>query len=88
MVIRGRIEKGVVVLEEPVSLPEGTEVTVLVRAASEEANEGALAAERRRVLAIMDRIAAMPIQGASEPVSGADHDKALYSLECGGLPPL
>ncbi len=88
MVIRGRVEKGVVVLEEQVSLPEGTEVTVLVRAASEEANQGALAAERRRVLAIMDAIAAMPIEGAGDLVNGADHDKALYSLECGGLPPL
>ena len=27
---RGRIEKGVVVLEEPTDAPEGTEVTVLI----------------------------------------------------------
>jgi predicted DNA-binding antitoxin AbrB/MazE fold protein len=79
MVIRGRIEKGVVVLAELVSLPEGTEVMVWVRAASEVANERALAAERSRVLAIMDAIAALPIEGAGEPFSGADHDKALYS---------
>ncbi len=78
MVIRGRIEKGVVVFEEQVSLPEGTEVTVWVRAASDEANEGALAAERRRVLAIMDAIAALPIEGAGKPVNSADHDKLLY----------
>ena len=39
MVIRGRIEKRRLAFsEEQVSLPEGTEVTVWVRAASDEAN--------------------------------------------------
>ncbi len=78
MVIRGRVQHGVVVLDEQVSLPEGTEVTVVVRAAPESAGEVVPEAERRRVLEIMDRIAALPIEGMDEPFSGADHDKVLY----------
>ena len=31
MVIHGRIENGVIVLSEMISLPEGTEVTIMVR---------------------------------------------------------
>ncbi len=34
MVYRGRVEKGVILLDEPVKLPEGTEVDVSVRAPS------------------------------------------------------
>ena len=75
MVLRGLVQNGVVVLEKDVSLPEGTEVTVVVRAAPEAAPERMSEAERRRILEIMDRIAALPIEGADQPFSGADHDK-------------
>jgi hypothetical protein len=34
--------------------------------------------ERRRILEIMDRIAAMPDENPGDTFSGADHDKALY----------
>jgi hypothetical protein len=78
MVIHGRVQGGVVVLENAVSLPEGTEVTVVVRAAPEPAGKTELDPERRRALEIMDRIAALPIEGENEPFSGADHDKVLY----------
>jgi len=90
MVIRGRVEHGVVVLDERVSLPEGTEVTVVVRAAVQssevvtaEAGPGPAAEqmseeERRRILEIMDRIAALPDENPGDTFSGADHDKALY----------
>jgi hypothetical protein len=78
MVIRGRIRNGVVVLDADVSVPEGTEVTVVVPAAPEAASKEILDAERERVLQIMDRIAALPIEGADTPFSGADHDNLLY----------
>ena len=77
VVIRGRIQKGVAVLEAA-SVPEGTEVAVVVPVASKAACEEMLAAERQRVLQIMDRIAALPIEGTGEPFSGAEHDKVLY----------
>jgi hypothetical protein len=78
MVIRGRIQNGVVVLETDASVPEGTEVEVVVRAAPEAANDVILDAERQRVLQIMDRIASLPDEGMKDPFSGADHDKVLY----------
>ena len=78
MVIRGRIQNGVVVLDADAAVPEGTEVDVVVRAAPEAAVEAMSEAERQRVLEIMDRIAALPIEGMTDPFSGADHDKVLY----------
>lgn len=32
----------------------------------------------KRRLEMIDRIAALPIEGSTEPFSGADHDKVLY----------
>ena len=79
MVIRGLVQNGVVVLPGDVSLPEGTEVTVTVRAPTEARGDQMSEAERRRILEIMDRIAALPIEGDDQPFSGADHDKVLYA---------
>lgn len=78
MVIRGLVQNGVVVLPGDVSLPEGTEVTVTVHAPTEAREDQMSEAERRRILEIMDRIAALPIEGDNQPFSGADHDKVLY----------
>jgi len=83
MVARGRVQNGVVVLEDDVHLPEGTQVTVLpeppqlattVQGGKDRMSEQ----ERKRIREIMDRIAALPIEGKSNPFSGADHDKVLY----------
>ena len=78
MVIRGRIEKGVVVLDGDVSLPEGAEVTVVVRAAPEVTEEAIAEERRRRLVDAFQRIASLPIEGSTEPFSAADHDKVLY----------
>jgi len=78
MVIRGRIQKGVVVLDADASVPEGAEVSVVFPPAPEQATETMPEAERQRILEIMDRIAALPIEGMTDPFSGADHDKVLY----------
>jgi hypothetical protein len=78
MVIRGRIQNGVVAFGADISLPEGMEVTVVVPAAPESEDEAVLRAERHRVLEIMDRIAALPIEGGCGPFSGAKHDEVLY----------
>ena len=79
MVIRGRIQKCVVVLEADASVPEGTEVAVVVPATPETASEMILNDQRQRVLQIMDRIAAMPIDAVDEPFSGAEHGNVLHS---------
>ena len=81
MTLHGKIQNGVVVLEENPGLAEGTPVTVLVESQSgrpAEPDEKMSPEEHQRVLAILDRIAALPIEGSSEPFSGADHDKVLY----------
>ena len=77
MVIRGRIEDGVVVLNENPPLPNGTEVTVFVR--SEPAN-GRLAAEQRlrKRREAAARIAAVPDENPGDNFSGVDHDQVLY----------
>jgi hypothetical protein len=76
MVIRGRIENGVVVLDADV--PEGTEVSVVYPPAPESANETMPEAERQRIREIMDRIAALPDENPGDTFSGADHDRVLY----------
>ncbi|HEV8132113.1 MAG TPA: hypothetical protein VGQ81_12730 [Acidobacteriota bacterium] len=82
MAVRGRVQNGVVVLADGVRLPEGTAVTVVPESVTEQPTpegEGRiLEEEHRRVLEIIDRIAALPIEGPKEPFSGADHDKILY----------
>jgi hypothetical protein len=78
MLIPGRIHNGVVILQGDISLPEGMEVTV-VAPASKVVGEVLSDAERHRVLDIMDRIAALPVEGSAQPFCGADHDKALYA---------
>jgi hypothetical protein len=78
MVIRGRVQNGVVVLEEAVSVPEGTEVTVVVAAPQATSGDVLPEAERRRIQEIMDRIAALPDENPGDDFSGADHDKVPY----------
>lgn len=82
MTLHGTVQNGVVVFESSAPLPDGTPVTVLVEQCPP-ANGGKFPElmseeERQRVLAIINRIAALPIEGSSEPCSGEDHDKWLY----------
>jgi hypothetical protein len=76
MVVQGRVENGVVVLRNGF-LPEGTEVRVVPTAPLAH-REVLSEAERLRIFAVMEQIAALPVEGSSEPFSGADHDKVLY----------
>jgi hypothetical protein len=78
MVIRGRIHNGVVAFGDEISLPEGMEVTIVVPNEPETLADRMPEAERRRVLEIMDRIAAMPDENPGDTFSGADHDQVLY----------
>ena len=60
MIIRARVQDGVVVLEPGASLPEGTEVTVGVCAATNATGEKMSDKQRRRIREIVDRIIALP----------------------------
>ena len=78
MVIRGRVENGVVAFGNDISLPEGTEVTIVVPAAPEPQDEILSDAERQRIRKIMDDIAALPDENPGDVFSSVDHDKVLY----------
>lgn len=80
MTLQGVVHNGVVVLELGANVPDGTEVSVVIAPDAAKPNQGdrMTEEERLRVLAILDRIAALPIEGSTDPFSGADHDKVLY----------
>jgi predicted DNA-binding antitoxin AbrB/MazE fold protein len=78
MVIRGRIEKGVVVLEEDVSLSEGTEVSLVVRADGDSGGGMMSAHECKRYRDALERIDALADENPGDTFSGADHDRVLY----------
>jgi hypothetical protein len=78
MVIRGRVQNGVVVFEEGVTLAEGTEVTVVVEGLRGPQGEVMSAEAQRRLRAAMDRLAAVPDENPGDTFSGADHDEVLY----------
>jgi hypothetical protein len=65
-------------LESAVNLPEGAEVTVDIPPPRESEPDIMPESERRRIREILDRIAALPIEGMTDSFSGADHDKVLY----------
>jgi hypothetical protein len=79
MIARGRVQNGVVVLEDNARLPEGTAVVVWPEVpAADTVQEGLPTEEQRRFLDAIDRIASLPLEGPAEPFCGADHDQALY----------
>jgi len=78
MVIRGRVENGIVVLEPGATLPEGAEVAVAVVGVRASDQHVLPETERQRVREIMDRIASLPNENPGDTFGGADHDRVLY----------
>lgn len=64
-------EDGVLRPMKPIALPEGTKVDIIV--VSKERVPAA-----REPSDILAEIAALPVEGSTEPFSGRDHDSALY----------
>jgi predicted DNA-binding antitoxin AbrB/MazE fold protein len=64
-------EQGVLRLMQPINLPEGTPVEVIVT--SRDFNQ-----EEKTPADILAEIAALPLEGTQENFSGHDHDKILY----------
>lgn len=85
MVIRGRVHNGLVALGSEISLPEGTEVTVVVPT-EPAAAAGRMTEEQRRALhEARKEIESLPNENPGDTFSGADHDKVLYGAD-GSLP--
>jgi len=78
MVIRGRIQNGVVTFGSDVSLPDGMEVTVMIPIESKTAGDTMSEQEIGRIRRIMDDIASLPDEKPGDTFSGADHDRVLY----------
>jgi hypothetical protein len=82
MIARGRIQNGVVVLDDNLPLPDGTPVVVWpeVPISAQNAPQGLLPEEQhRRLMDAIDSIAALPLEGSKEPFRAADHDQAIAS---------
>jgi predicted DNA-binding antitoxin AbrB/MazE fold protein len=83
MVLAGHVENGVIILDNGVRLSEGTRVSIVTESppVAEEPHgrrDPMSEEEHRRMIAELDRIASLPIEGKRDPFSGADHDKVLY----------
>ena len=63
-------ENGTIVLDEPLSIWDGSEVEILV--VSKKEKSGQSVAER------LSEIAALPLEGKTDKFSGRDHDRILY----------
>ncbi len=69
-------EKGVLRPQQPIALPEGAEVEVIIVAKSGPA--------RKTPGEIMTEIAALPVEGGGDPFTSRDHDRYLYGEQ--GMP--
>jgi predicted DNA-binding antitoxin AbrB/MazE fold protein len=63
-------EQGVLRLSQPIPLPEGTHVEIVVISTK--------VSENRDSGEILAKIAALPLEGKSDEFSGRDHDQVLY----------
>jgi predicted DNA-binding antitoxin AbrB/MazE fold protein len=79
MEINGHYENGVIIPDNDISWPDGTKVTISVRAANARNDRDKMSdEERHRYLEALARIDAVPDENPSDTFSGADHDRALY----------
>ncbi len=78
MEIQGHYQDGMIVPIDHLSLPNGTEVTIVVREPSRKNRTVMTDEERRRYLAALAEIDAVPNENPGDTFSGRDHDKVLY----------
>lgn len=64
-------ENGTLILEKPLAVSEGVKVEILVLSPKDKRQEKTSAE-------ILSELAALPIEGKTDPFSGSDHDKILY----------
>jgi hypothetical protein len=81
MEIQGHFHDGMIIPHDPLSLPDGTEVTIVVRGSESNAAPQMSAEERDRYLAAMARLDTIANENPGDNFSGADHDRELYGSE-------
>ena len=78
MEINGHIQQGIVVPDDELSLPDGTEVTIVV-GNREPSGESIMSTEAQaRYDSALRLLDGMPNEKPGDQFSGADHDQALY----------
>jgi hypothetical protein len=75
MTVQGTIRGGVVVLDQPIQVPDGTKVAVIVSTSS---SDKPLDEAHARRIAALEELLAIPNENPGDNFSGADHDKILY----------
>jgi hypothetical protein len=78
MEIHGHIENGIIIPHNIPALPNGTEVTIIVRQQGDRGSDKMTLEERRRYLEALAQIDAVPDENPGDTFSGADHDRVLY----------
>ncbi len=79
MEIQGHYENGVIVPHDGLSLPNGTEVTIVVRQTTQPRKVVLMTPEQRqKYLEALARIDAVPNENPGDTFSGVDHDQVLY----------
>lgn len=78
MEIQGHYQDGTIVPHDGFYLPDGTEVTKIVREQSKQLPSVMTEDERRRYLVALAEIDAVPNENPGDTFSGADHDQVLY----------
>ena len=78
MEIQGRYENGMIVPNNSLSLPDGTEVTIVVREQTEPSSDVMTTEQLHRYHEALARIDAVPDENPGDTFSGADHDRVLY----------
>lgn len=63
-------QKGVLILDKPLAVSEGSKVEIVVIAKEQK--------QKRTPAQILAELAALPIEGKTDKFSGRDHDKVLY----------
>ncbi len=68
--ISATYENGVLVLEKPLSVSEGSKIEIIVVSKEKK--------RKRTPAEILAELAALPLEGKTDKFSGRDHDKILY----------
>ena len=78
MEIQGHYQNGLIVPHDSPSLPDGTEVTIVVRDPAQPRADVMTEEQLRRYHEALARIDAVPDENPGDNFSGADHDRVLY----------
>jgi hypothetical protein len=78
MVLRGRVNNGVVVLEDASALPDGAEVSVSCPVTLDTVDENMTAQQRELLLSELERLRNLPNENPGDRVDASEHDRVLY----------